>query len=149
MHVVSRPFIALGRLLAVLSVTLMIASLARSAHAETPPPPQGVVNINTASAEELMLLPRIGEGKARRIIELRTKTPFKSVNDIARVKGIGLKTLRILKPYLRLDGPTTLTSEVKVDSGDGGEPTSSAPKTPPRALPSGGPGGATGATTSR
>lgn len=112
-----RPSLALQRLLAALALTLVLPlAFARGQARAEAPPPQGVVNINSARAEELMLLPRIGEGKAQRIIEYRSKTPFKSVNELARVKGIGLRTLRLLKPWLRTEGPTTLTSEVRATS---------------------------------
>lgn len=94
--------------------TMTAALTGATAHAEPGGHP-GVVNINQASVEQLMFLPRVGESKAQRIVELRAKAPFKSVNEIARVKGIGLKSLRYLKPFLRLDGPTTLTRKLKQD----------------------------------
>ncbi|MCC6624215.1 MAG: helix-hairpin-helix domain-containing protein [Deltaproteobacteria bacterium] len=116
-----------------LTLLLPLAILTgRSAHAEAPPPPQGVVNINSARAEELMLLPRIGEGKAQRIIEFRAKTPFKTVNELARVKGIGLRTLRLLKPWLTTEGPTTLTSEVRATQV---KPDPAEPERSPREVP--------------
>ncbi len=99
---------------ATLLVPVLIAfgGLASSrVHAE-PTTINGVVNINTATVEQLMLLPRVGESKAQRILDFRQKTPFKTVNELGRVKGFGLKTLRLLKPLLRIDGPTTLTNEV-------------------------------------
>ena len=52
------------------------------------------ININTASASELMSLRGIGEVTAKAIIDYREQHgPFKSVDDLASVKGIGQKTL--------------------------------------------------------
>lgn len=116
----------LAAALAVLLLALTMLS-ARPVHADSGSGGSpGVVNINQASAEQLMFLPRVGESKAQRIIEYRTKTPFKSVNELARVKGIGLKSLRYLKPFIRLEGPSTLSRkltkddlEVEVRKGEG------------------------------
>lgn len=53
-------------------------------------PAQAVVNINTANATELEALPGIGAKKAQAIVEYRTKNgPFKSVDDLEKVNGIG------------------------------------------------------------
>lgn len=50
----------------------------------------GIVNINTASAEELDTLPGIGPAMAKRIIEYReTEGSFSAVEDIKKVRGIG------------------------------------------------------------
>lgn len=68
----------------------------------------GVVNINEATAEQLTLLPGIGPATAAKIIEYRTRRPFRRVTHLMRVKGIGSKTFRRLEPYLRIEGPTTL-----------------------------------------
>ena len=48
-----------------------------------------LVNINTATLEELENLPGIGESKAKAIIEYRNKNPFIKTEDILNVKGIG------------------------------------------------------------
>jgi competence ComEA-like helix-hairpin-helix protein len=55
---------------------------------------KSVININTGSKNELTKLPGIGGVYAERIIEYRTKHgPFKSPNDLLKVKGIGKKRL--------------------------------------------------------
>jgi competence protein ComEA len=73
----------------------------------------GVVNLNTATAEQLMLLPGIGTSKAQAILEARRHQPFASVDQIVRVRGIGRATLRRLRPYLAVHGDTTLAQAVR------------------------------------
>jgi len=73
-------------------------------------PPQGVVNINTATVEELSLLPGIGGSKAQAIVSSRERRPFQRVEDILRVRGIGRATFRRLRPMLRVQGRTTLAA---------------------------------------
>jgi len=57
--------------------------------AVAPAPAGGKVNINTATADQLSTLPGVGKETAERIIEYRTKTPFKTIDDLKNVKGIG------------------------------------------------------------
>ncbi len=67
------------------------------------------VNINTATVDELSALYGIGEGKAKAIIAYRNKNgTFKSIEELANVKGIGKKTVAKLSKDIKLTGKTTL-----------------------------------------
>lgn len=69
----------------------------------------GKLNLNTATEEQLMLLPTVGPAKAERIVAWRKKNGgFKRIADIRRVKGFGYKTFKRLAPYLDIKGETTL-----------------------------------------
>ena len=59
------------------------------------------VNINTASATDLEGLPGIGAKTAARILEYRQKNgPFKKVEELMNVRGVGEKNFLKLKPQL-------------------------------------------------
>ena len=57
----------------------------------------GLININTATKDELMLLENIGEKTAEAIIEYRTSQAFKKPHDLVNVYGIGEKTYEKIK----------------------------------------------------
>ena len=62
-----------------------------------------IININTAKKQNLVKLPKIGTVTAERIIQFRDDYgPFKSIDDLLKVKGIGPKTLEKLKPQITL-----------------------------------------------
>lgn len=61
---------------------------------------RGLIDINRASAEELQRLPRIGPAMSSKIIAARERKPFKTVDDLRHVSGIGEKTLEQLRPYV-------------------------------------------------
>lgn len=63
------------------------------------------VDPSTASQAELSMLPGVGPSLSRAIILERTaRGPFRSVDDLARVKGIGPARLAALRPWLRVEG---------------------------------------------
>lgn len=65
----------------------------------------GKININTATVEELSLLPGIGTGIAQRIIEFREDAgSFRSLSDLLNVNGIGEKRLEQISDYITIGG---------------------------------------------
>ena len=72
----------------------------------------GKLNLNTATEEQLMLLPSVGPAKADRIVAWRKKNgAFRRTADLRRVKGFGYKTFKRLEPFLDIKGDTTLASK--------------------------------------
>jgi competence protein ComEA len=67
------------------------------------------VNINTATKEELTTLKGIGEKRAQDIIDYRTKHgPFRSVDDLEKVPGIGPGTMKQIRSQISVTGKTTI-----------------------------------------
>lgn len=65
----------------------------------------GKININTATAEQLQLLPGIGEVLAKRIIDNREENgPFTSITDLGRVDGIGPERLAAILELITVGG---------------------------------------------
>ena len=70
----------------------------------------GTININTASATDLQRLPGIGAKTASRVIEYRQKNgPFKKVEELMNVRGVGEKS------FLKLKGQISVGA-VKADN---------------------------------
>ena len=101
--------------LPILTLALLLTAIGTMAMAdEAPATTPGVVNINTASAGELALLPRVGAKAAQRIVDYRKEHgPFKRAADLMQVKGVGAKSFELMSPYLAVDGKTTLTAKVR------------------------------------
>ncbi len=101
----------MGMLVAAVLGLLLLPGSAGAAQAKTRTQYTGVVNLNEATAAQLDLLPGVGEKAAQRIITWREKRAFKRIEELVRVKGFGKKQFLKLKPYLTLQGPTTLKAE--------------------------------------
>lgn len=84
-------------------VSLLFLSLAISgvAFAGKKKPPARPVNINTATSEELQQVPGIGPATAQKILQMRKSYgPFKSVDDLLAIRGLGEKRLGKMRKYL-------------------------------------------------
>jgi competence protein ComEA len=76
---------------------------AENTRATKPPASTAIVNINSASAAEFEALPGIGPKTAARIVEYRQKNgPFKKVEELMNVRGLGEKNFLKLKAQLTL-----------------------------------------------
>jgi competence protein ComEA len=82
-----------------LAVILVLAAVLTTGMAAAQKPE--LVNINTASVEELQVLPRVGPVVAQRIVDYREKNgPFERIAELMNVKGIGEKTFAGLKDLI-------------------------------------------------
>ena len=73
-----------------------------------------VVNVNTADAAELALLPRVGPALSQRIVEFREENgKFGEPAELMLVQGIGERTFELLEAYLVVEGETTLETKVR------------------------------------
>jgi competence ComEA-like helix-hairpin-helix protein len=96
---------------AVVCLTLaFLVLVVRSSPVEAAKAVDGVVNLNTAPAEILALLPGIGPAKAVAILAYRKRRPFRTVDELVRIKGVGRKMVRRLRIHLAVAGPTTATA---------------------------------------
>ncbi len=84
-----------GAILALALIGLAVAPPRAAAAA------QDLVNINSAGVQTLITLPGIGKEYAERIVAYRDKYgPFKKVEDLLNVRGIGEKTFRKIRDRL-------------------------------------------------
>ena len=111
----SRPLSA-GTLLFILAYGLLFS---QSSLAAKKKPPERPVNLNTANSEQLQQVPGIGPATAGKIFQMRkTYGPFKSVDDLLAIRGLGAKRLEKMRKYLTV-----------------GKPAASKPTTPPAKSP--------------
>jgi len=97
--------------MAALFAMAAVSPPARGAQAKSPARPAAKpavvspVNINTAGSAELEKLPGIGARTAERIIEYRQKNgPFKKIEELMNVRGVGEKNFLKLKDLINVGG---------------------------------------------
>ena len=101
---------------AVLAAVLVLLSAGTALADGTSKAPQtrlvGVVNVNTATPEQLELLPGVGPARARSIVEYRKANgPFQGPGDLVAVSGIGERALERMRPHVATSGKTTAQLE--------------------------------------
>lgn len=63
----------------------------------------GLVNLNTATQQELESLPGVGPKTAEKIMRFRSEQPFANVDDLRYIQGIGEKRLETLRPLVTVE----------------------------------------------
>lgn len=68
-------------------------------------PQDGKIDLNTATCEQLQLIPGVGTVIAQRIVDYRTEANgFHTVEELMNVNGIGEKTFSKIKEYVKISG---------------------------------------------
>jgi comEA protein len=65
-------------------------------------PPHTKIDLNTATREELMKLPGIGPKTAEDIMTYRQNIPFRKIEDLMDIKGIGEKKFEKVKSFINV-----------------------------------------------
>jgi len=67
-------------------------------------PQKATIDINKATANDFQKLPGIGPSLAKQIVAYREKHgPFRRVEDLMVIRGIGFKKWKQIRPYVRVD----------------------------------------------
>jgi competence protein ComEA len=101
-----RPYLALAPSASAATRPLPGGRRASSSPPRSPPAkpapsrPAPLLDLNRADTLALQALPWVGPALARRIVEARRESPFRSVDDLLKVRGIGPATLSRLRPLV-------------------------------------------------
>jgi competence protein ComEA len=98
-----RTVLCLAAVIACAAVQPTLAAAQASGRSAAKPAVAAPINLNTASAADLVALPGIGAKTAARIVEYRQKNgPFKKIEELMNVRGVGEKN------FLKLKGQITV-----------------------------------------
>jgi competence protein ComEA len=98
-------------------------------------PPAAPVNLNTATSEELQLVPGIGPVTAEKILQMRKSYgAFKSVDDLSAIRGIGPKRLEKMRKYLTVGKAASAAKPASATKPPPAPRLSTVPADPPNPL---------------
>jgi len=72
--------------------------------------PEGGIDVNSATADQLVALEGVGPNLAEKIIQAREAAPFQSLEDMGRVKGIGPGVMKKIASSVRFGSPNSTAS---------------------------------------
>lgn len=103
---IASGFLALALYLGAAPVATSQAGLSKETR-RTAKAPATAIDINRATVEDFSKLPGIGPKLARQIVAFRQKHgPFRRVEDLMMIKGIGVKKWKTLRSHVRVgNGP--------------------------------------------
>lgn len=105
-HCVHRRKSIVARVLRWAAGLVLLAVVAAVAMPTRKQPPAKLVDLNSATLEQLEQLPGIGPATAKRIIEMREKSgAFRRVEDLLAIRGISRKRFEAIWPYLTVSPP--------------------------------------------
>ena len=90
--------------------SVVCCAFAQASSSPAPPPAKtpAQLDINRATAEDFATLPGIGPELARRIVAFREKHgPFRRIEDLMVIRGMGRKKWRAIRPYIRVGDSTS------------------------------------------
>ncbi len=93
---------------------LTLAAPVGAATSPARPRVTGVVNLNTATPEQLKMLPGVKDKAVAEIIAHRAKHPFTRPEELVKVKGFSKKRYQRVKPYVSVHGDSTIRMAEKV-----------------------------------
>ncbi len=97
-----------ARICGALCALVVLLSMGHAEARERARPLAGQINVNAATPDELGLLPGIGSARAEAIVTRRQHRPFRRVEELRKIRGIGAKTYSRIRMYVTVEGKTTL-----------------------------------------
>lgn len=88
-----------------LAAVIGTGAVALPAYAQTQDAQTAQIDLNHASETELTALPGVGPSRARSIVAYRERRPFRRIEEVMRVRGIGRATFRNMREMLTVSPP--------------------------------------------